>query len=340
MLALVAHGNKKVLLEKVEKPYLNKNNEALIRVKGTGICGSDRIFFNDRMTLDWVKYPVIIGHEFAGIIEKIGNNKDGLKIGDHIVADNYLRCGRCIYCKTGRYFLCENHEELGQTIDGGFTEFCLVPIMNLVKIPEDMDFKYAAVIENVATALRSCRRANITFGHKVVVIGAGPLGVLIALISQAMGADVILISRGKRLKRIKQMNFYKVTDSSIHDWKTMILKDTNNRGVDTVFEASGSIEPVLQASQIICKTGKLFLLGLTGGKLGKIDLDKIVLNEIEIIGSISGMGYFEEAIKLIKNKFIDLDKIVTHTFSLQEVLKAFKYESERVDGAIKIVILQ
>ena len=155
-----------------------------------------------------------------------------------------------------------------------------------------------------------------------------------------MGADVTIVSRGVRLTRIEQLNFCKVINSTNQDWESTILKDTNNSGVGTVFEASGSTEPILQASQIISKTGKLFLLGVTGGKIGKIALDKIVLNEIEIIGSVSGMGYFEEAIKLVENKIINLDQIITHTFSLSKVLKAFKYESERVEGAIKIVILQ
>lgn len=340
MIALVAFGNKKVSLEEVEKPCLTNNNQALIKVKGSGICGSDHIFFDDKVTLDWVKYPVIVGHEFAGIIEKIGDDKKGLEVGDHVVIDNYLRCGKCIYCKTGRYFLCDYHAELGQTINGGFAEYCVVPITNLVKIPSNMDFKHAAIIENVATALRACRRANIRFGQKVVIIGAGTLGVLIGLISKTMGADVTIVSRGARLTRIEQLNFCKVINSTNQDWKSIILKDTDNAGAEVVFEASGSIEPLLKASQIINKTGKLFLLGVTGGKIGSIALDKIVLNEIEIIGSVSGMGYFEEAVKLVENKIINLDQIISHTFNLAEVLEAFRYESERIEGAIKIVILQ
>ena len=340
MQALVAYGDKKLLLEEVKKPCLTDKDQAIIKVKGTGICGSDHMFFYDKIALDWVKYPVIIGHEFAGIIEEINENKYGLKPGDHAVVDNYLRCGKCEYCKTGRYFLCDYHSELGQTIDGGFAEYCKVPITNLVKIPDNMDFKYAAIIENVATALRACRRADIRYGQKVVVIGAGPLGILIGLISKAMGAAVTIVSRGIRLSRIELMNFYKVIDSNNQDWKSILLEDTDNSGVNTVFEVSGSNETILPASQVICKTGKLFLLGIAGSKAGSIDLDKIVLNEIEIVGSVSGMGYFEEAINLLENKIINLDQIITHTFSLKEVLKAFKYESERIEGAIKIVILQ
>ena len=341
MKALVAYGNKKVCLEEVKDPEINNDDQVILKVKGSGICGSDHIFFDDKTVLDWVRYPVIIGHEFAGIVEKVGKNVKDLKVGDHVVVDNYLRCGKCWYCKVGKYFLCDNHAELGFTINGGFAEYSVVPQTNLVKIPKNFNFKYAAIIENVATALRTCRKVNIKFGDQVVVIGAGPLGALIALVSKAMGAEVIVVSRGgARLKRIKKMGFYKVISSVEQDWESLILKDTDYKGVNIVFEASGSSEPILRATRIVKKAGKLILLGVTGGQIANIDLDRIVLGEIEIIGSISGMGFFEEAIKMIENKIINLENVITHTLSLDEILKAFKYERDRTEGAIKIVILQ
>ena len=341
MLALVAHGKNIVTLEQVSKPNLIREDQALIKVKGTGICGSDDIFFSDKTTEECVNYPVIIGHEFTGIIEQIKDDRYYLKPGDHVVVDNYLRCGKCEYCKSGKYYLCDYHAEIGLTMNGGFAEYCLVPVTNLVKIPINMDFKNAAIIENVATALRTCRRADIRYGYKVIILGGGPLGLLIGLISKALGAEVTVISRGEaRLKRISQMNFDKTLNSTNQDWKSMIVKDTKKCGVDVVFDTTGSNETILSATEIINKTGKLFLLGITGGKIGNIDLDKIVLNEIEIVGSVSGMGYFEETVRLIENKVIDLNPLVTHTFSLKEVLKAFKYANERIEGAIKVVVLQ
>ena len=341
MEALVAYGNKKVKLVKIKNPDINNEEQVLLKVKGSGICGSDHIFFDSKTTLEWVRYPVIIGHEFAGTIEKVGKNVRDLQIGDHVVVDNYLRCGKCWYCKIGKYFLCDYHAELGQTIDGGFAEYCVVPQTNIVKIPKEIDFKYAAIIENIATALRTCRRVGIKFGNSIVVIGAGPLGTLIAKISNAMGAKVTVVSRGEaRLNRIEKMGFHRVINSSKQDWKSLILENTSHKGVDIVFETSGSVETTLIASQIIRKAGKLVLLSITGGGKANIDLDRVVLGEIEIIGSVSGMGYFEEAIRMLEDRIIDLGDFITHTFGLNDILKAFKYERERIEGAIKIVILQ
>ena len=341
MQAVVCYGNYKVKYEKVKKPEITSNNEVIVKVKGTGICGSDHMLFEGNKNVFFIEYPVIPGHEFAGVIEELGKDVKKFKIGDHIVVDNYLRCGKCSYCINGDYFQCDYHKELGFTYNGGFAEFCLVPDTNLIKIPMEMDFKYAAIIENIATAIRACKKGKLRFGDKVVVIGHGPLGILIALISKYLGCEVMVVGRSQaRLERVMDMGFYKVINSSTNNWEKEVLNDTNGKGADTIFEVSGSIEPVLEATRVVKRKGTLTLLGVTGGKIAEIDLDRVVLSEINIVGSISGQGTFSEAIKLVPKIEKELEKFITHTFKLSDVFTAIKYEKERIDGAIKVVVLQ
>lgn len=341
MKALVAIKKNDVRFTEIDKPKIYKSEEVLIKIKGSGICGSDSIFFNDKEDFSWVRYPVVIGHEFAGVVEEVGKDVVKIKEGDHVVVENYIRCGRCWYCKTGKYFLCDNHGEYGFTQNGGFSEYCTINQNNLIKIPKNIDFKYSGIIENIATALRACRKTKLKFGSKVLVFGAGPLGTLIALISKSLGAEVVVVSTGEaRLKRLRQMDLYEVLNVRKIDIKSWVIDNTNGKGIDIIFDTSGSSEPILYSSQIIKKAGKIIIMGITGRKLCEIDYDNLVLKEVEIIGSVSGMGYFEEAVKTIQKNIIDLDMLITHSFKLCDIFTAFKYESERIEGAIKVVILQ
>ena len=136
------------------------------------------------------------------------------------------------------------------------------------------------------------------------------------------------------------MGFHKLLSSNDINWVEEILSDTSGKGADTVFEVSGSNKTIPDAVKIVKKKGSLVLLGVTGGKTGQIDLDKIVLEEIRISGSISGQGAFKEAIKLVGKISEDLDKLITHTFQLKDIFTAVKYEQERIEATLKVVILQ
>ena len=341
MKALVSYGNGRINLEDFKEPEIKKDNEVIIKVKGTGICGSDHMLLEGKKNVFFIKYPVIPGHEFAGIVSQIGKSVANVKVGDHVVVDNYIRCGKCRYCLSGDYFQCDFHTELGFTFNGGFAEYCLVPDTNLIKIPNNMDFKYAAITENIATAIRACRKAKLRFGDKLVVIGPGPLGVLIAIVSKFLGCEVTIVGINQsRLNRIEKIGFYKVINSTKSDWVKEVLNDTGGRGADAIFEVSGSTEPILAATRAIRKKGILVLLGVTGGKTSSIDVDNIVLGEIEIIGSISGQGVFREAIKLTEKIKDDLDAFITHVFEFKDIFTAIKYETERKEGAIKVVVIQ
>lgn len=338
MKAVVCYGNHVVKFEEIPMPKV-KPGHVLIKVKATGICGTDHAIFAGHGP-DWTKYPVVPGHEYTGVVEEVGEGVADIKVNDRVVVDNYLRCGKCWYCKNGHYFLCDHHAEVGMTINGGFAEYSLIPETNLVKIPETLSVVDAVLTEPVATALRACRSAGIRFGDKVVVLGCGPLGVLIAQIGVLMGGRVILVGRGERLKMFKRISLETVIDSSSGDWVEQVKYQVGKAGADVVFEVTGSEKLIYASIELLKKMGRLILMGVTWGKKGEISPDTIVLKEIQILGKVSGMGFFEEAIGLLAEKKIDPALNLTHKFPLDKYQDAIRYEEERIEGAIKVVVTQ
>ena len=338
MKAVVCYGNHVLKFEEIQRPEV-KPGHVLIKVKAAGICGTDHAIFAGHGPA-WTKYPVVPGHEYSGVVDEIGEGVTGIKVNDAVVVDNYLRCGKCWYCKNGYYFLCDHHAEVGMTINGGFAEYSLIPETNLVKIPETLSVVDAVLTEPAATALRACRSAGIRFGDKVVVLGCGPLGILISQISILMGGRVTLVGRGERLKRVKEIPLEVVIDSSAGDWAAQVKKQVGRAGADVVFEVTGSEKLIYASIELLKKMGRLILMGVTWGKKAEISLDTVVLKEIQILGKVSGMGFFEEAIGLLAEKRINPALNLTHKFSLDEYREAIRYEKERIEGAIKVAIVQ
>ena len=242
---------------------------------------------------------MVPGHEISGEVEDVASDVDIVKVGANVVVDNYLRCGHCWYCKNGHYFLCEHHAEVGMTINGGFAEYCLVPQTNLVPIPENVSVVDAVLTEPLANALRACRSARINLDNTVVVLGCGSLAALVALVSKLMGAKVIIIGRGNRLERIRKMCFNVIIDSSKQDWVTEVFEATNQEGADVMFDITGSSKLICPAIGLLKKKGRFILMGISRDN-AEIPVFDIVLKEIELLGKVSGMGYFEEAINLIE----------------------------------------
>jgi len=336
--AVVWYGSNRLVLEDVPKPVL-KPGHVLVKVKACGVCGTDQAIFAGNGP-PWTRYPIVPGHELSGVIEDIGSDVDDFHVGDAVAVDNYLRCGTCWYCKNGHYFLCDHHSEIGMTINGGLGEYALVPKTNVVGIPSTLSVVDAVLTEPVATALRACRSAGIRFENKVVVLGCGPLGVLIAQIAKLMGGAVILVGRGKRLQRIRGMNVGVTIDSSAEDWAARVNDEARGGGVDVIFDVTGSEKLLYSSVGLLKRLGRLVLLGVTWGKTGEVPMDTIVLNEIRILGKVSGMGYFEEAIQLLATKKIDPALVITHKFPLERFQEAIRYDEERVDGAIKVAVVQ
>ncbi len=339
MRAVVCYGKDELKLEEIPKPIIQEPDEVLIEVKAVGICGSDFALFSGNGP-SWSRYPVVPGHEISGVVIDKGPEADKFCVGDAVVIDNYLRCGKCYYCKKGDYFHCEHYREIGFTVNGGLAEFCLIPKTNLFLVPEGLDVKDAVLAEPTATAIRACRKADVRSTDTIVVLGCGPLGVLLVAVAKSMGAArVILAGRGERLKRAQKIGADIAIDTSEQNWPERVLEENNGAQVDFVLEATGSTEIINPAIEIAKAGGTVVLLGITWGRPVSFSVDKMVMKEVSLISSVAGVGCFEEALILLKRGKVNPFEIITHTFPLEEFKKALKYERKRIEGAIKVRIV-
>jgi len=230
----------------VKKPKPG-SNEVLIEVRATGICGTDLHFYHWD---DFAKkrnpgFPKVLGHEFGGIVVKVGEGVKTLKVGDRVAGEPHIPCGNCYYCKVGKAHICENLKIYGvDTLCGSFTKYTILPESTAVKIPEDIDFETAALFEPFGVALHAIDEANIRPGDVVVVLGCGPIGLYIQQLAKLSGASKVIgveVSKYRLELAMKIGVADELIDASSTDPVKQILKITNGRGANVVIEASGSV---------------------------------------------------------------------------------------------------
>ncbi len=338
MKALLSSGDRRLSLSDIPLPRATPGN-LVIRVAATGICGTDYAII-DGHGPSWVVYPVVPGHELAGTVVEVGAGVEGFALGDRLIVDNYLRCNSCRFCKTGKYFLCKKHTEVGMTINGGMAEYCRFPATNAVRIPEHLAMDMAALAEPVATAIRACRATPLASDSTIAVFGCGPLGFLILKIAKLMGAcRTGMVGRGNRLANAAAEGADFVVDVSDARWPDLVRQYVGSDGVNVIYEASGSESVLIEGCRLIAKGGAIVQLGVSWGKPAPILPDELVLKEAAIIGRVSGMGAFEEALTLLASGRLNVAGFLRHQFPVDQYEEAFRVDRTREGGALKVLFL-
>ncbi len=343
MRGLLTNGNGDLALVEMDRPKI-QHGMVLLRVAYVSICGTDFSII-DGQAPPWASYPVVLGHEFSGTVEEVGETVTNVDIGDDVVVDNYVTCNGCFYCKKGDYFFCDHRREPGFTMSGGFADYCLLPSTNVVKIPEGVSLKSAVLTEPAGNCLKACRMGNIGIGEVVLILGCGPLGALSGMICKSMGARVIVLGRGERFRRFDSMGFELLIDTDRENWIEIIRERYGNyhkywgwKAVDALIDTTQTGDLVSDSIKLLKPKGRAILLGLKMDQSIRIPRDDVVLKDIHIIGSTSGMGYFYETLQLIRDGHVDAEKVITHTFPLAEAVSAFEFLKERREGPLKVVI--
>lgn len=338
MRAIQIDSPNQIEIAEVEKPLLTPGN-AIIEVKAMGVCGSDVHAYAGKSPN--VTYPIIIGHETAGIVVEIDeNNEYGIKRGDKIVLDPYMYCGECYPCSQGRTNCCESLKCLGVQTTGSMSEFFLHPIKQLVKVPQDMDWESLAVAEPLVIALHAIHRCELKKGEHIAVIGAGAIGMLIGMAAKAYGGIPIMVDVvDERLMMAKDFGIDLTVNPMKSNAVEEIRKITNGRMAECVVEASGSPVGVRNTLDYAAATGRI---ALTGWPNKEIELPTAIITrrELQIRGSRTGVGSeFKESIDLIYSGKVDAKKIISKVTTFNELPNAIKHLHESPGEWLKVVAL-
>lgn len=322
--------------------------EVLCRIGGVAICGSDPEIIHGGLAGVWPpSYPFIAGHEWAGTVVAKGPGVHGLEIGDRVAGEAHKGCGYCQNCLEGRYTLCLNygkpetgHRHYGFTVNGAYAQYNTYHIKSLTRLPDNVSFREAAMCDTAGVALHGLELAGVIPGSTVAVIGPGPIGMMGMKLAKAMGAGrVIVVGRMPRLEAAGKLGADHLVDFSNCDPVAAVRRLTGDLGVDLVLECSGARGTIVQALEMCRKGGKVVMLGVAkDGVTEAVPLKYTTHNELTLLGSRANPNVGRKVVSMIAGKTIEVTDMVTHTFSLEEIGKAFETFEGRLDGAMKVVI--
>jgi len=311
-----------------EVPQPQKPNEALIKIRKAGICSTDL-----ELVKGYYPYTGVLGHEFVGEVISIplpegapfGDDKGaGVRVGDRVVGEINVVCNQCEQCLNGRPTHCESRTVLGiVNRDGVFAEYTTLPIANLHKVPASVPDEMAVFTEPLAAALEIQEQIQIKPTDRVLLIGAGRLGQLIAQTLSLTGCDLRVVARHKHQQDLlKARGIRIISEDEIKHWRW-----------DVVVEATGSPSGFSLARQAIRPRGTLVLKSTYKGEMN-VNFSSIVVDEINIVGS--RCGPFEPALRLMESKLVDPTVLIDSEFTLGESLKAFEHAAET--GVLKVLV--
>jgi len=338
MKALVkSRAERGLWLENVPEPEPGIN-DVKIRVLATGICGTDlHIYDWNEWAQGVIKVPLVIGHEFCGEIVEVGSNVADLHPGDLVSGEGHVVCGRCRNCLAGRRHLCAHTEGVGVNRPGAFAEFVVLPMMNVWKHTRPIPREIAAIFDPFGNAVHTALSFPV-LGEDVLVTGAGPIGIMAAVVAKFSGARHVVITdvNPYRLQLAEKSGILNTVDS-----RTTRLKEVQNRlgmreGFDVGLEMSGSPEAFHEMLDNMCHGGKIAMLGLPAGEIA-IDWSQVIFNMLTIKG-IYGREMFETWYKMtvMLESGLDISPVITHRFCWRDFEKGF--EAMRTGRAGKVIL--
>jgi L-iditol 2-dehydrogenase len=340
-LAAVLYGPEDMRIEQVDVPSIGPN-DALIQMKACALCGSDLSGYLGKHGR--VVYPRILGHEFSGVIAKLGQKVTGFSEGQRVCCDPDIRCGTCDLCRQGRGNLCVTLKTQGFDIDGAYSEYVKVHQDNLYPIPDNTSFEDTSLVQTLGVAYSAVkRRGEVLFNDYLLIIGCGPIGLSSLLFAKAAGAYVIITDTvGYRLEMAKELGADEVINAENADIVESVLRLTQGKGVDKVIEAVGGQQDVTlrQCTQAVKRGGLVVLVGTFAGNKATLRATEFKDRELEMRGSRAYIGWyaFPEIIQLIASGKINVSRMITHRLKLAEAEKGLKLMQDKQEKVMKVVI--
>ncbi len=314
--------------------------EVLVRVEAVGICGSDLELVRGTREPAFCRYPVVPGHEWAGVVATASPAHAHLPEGARVVVEGHHYCGACGACRAGRTHLCANYDEYGFTRDGGYREY-VAARADLCHPIGGVDTSIAALAEPTACALHAVERSQITQGDRVAVVGAGPIGLLVAACAAARGPARLIVAdvRDSTLHVARALG---ATDTVCAPAASLAeaITDALGGAADVVIEAAGHPLAQAAAADALTRGGRLTILGIAGkGRTVPFNFDGLVFRDARVEAVFAyPSSVFARAVRLIDERIIDPSPLVTHRFPLSRAAHALELLEARRESAIKVLL--
>ena len=312
------------------------DDEAIVEVRSSSICGSDLHIFKGKHPA--VKLPVTIGHEFSGVIIKIGKDSNGFKVGDRVVLEPIINCGRCEACISGNYGLCENASFSYRVGDGAMADFVVCRTAHLFKLDDSMSYDIGALIEPLAVANRAVKRSGTGYNDSVLIFGAGTIGLFITAILSYKGIkDITVVDySATRLEAAVSLGALHTINLSESDMEKSIA-DINPKGFDVAFEVVGKQVTFNNALKNLKVDGTLVQVGIYEDPIISFDASILVNRQVKIVGTQGYNNDFEEVIEMASK--LNLEQLITHVYPLSMLQEALECNlNSSKTGAIKVLI--
>jgi L-iditol 2-dehydrogenase/galactitol-1-phosphate 5-dehydrogenase len=340
MKALVLENKQTLVIKEINRPSISEN-EVLVRVSYCGVCGSDLArYFEGKVH----SFPLVLGHEFSGVVENVGENVHSVKIGDRVAVAPLVPCGKCHFCQSGKPAHCDQYSFVGSRQSGAMAEYVSVPEQNLLVIPKEVSTKEAALLEPLTVAVHGIERVSFHAGSEVVVFGAGTIGIMTLLALKARGAGNITVVdiNDEKLAIASELGATFTINSLKVDLNEYF---TNHTKPEVVFETAGVPQTQVQSIEIVEKLGKVVYIGTATNDVifpPKV-FERILRGEIEITGSWMSYsapfpGYeWKAALQYLKDGVIDVKPLINEIYELEHKEIPFNKMRDSENHSIKFL---
>jgi 2-desacetyl-2-hydroxyethyl bacteriochlorophyllide A dehydrogenase len=342
MKAIVIESPNEIGLRDVEKPSFGRH-DVLIKSAKAGLCRTDLELLKGEVPDQWVRYPLIPGHEWSGTVTEVGADVTELAVGDRVVSEGMIPCNRCRRCKEGATNLCENYDQLGFTRGGGCGEYVVAPRHVVQRLPKEVSFESAVLVEPAACVLHVISRVQPLPGEAMGVVGIGTLGSIAVQILRLFGPRALIAYgiRAEELDLARKMgatHTVNVTEQDAEEATHKIL----GSGIDVVVETAGSPEAVKTALGSVRNGGRVGLLGIAGETARlEIPSDHFVAKDATVVGAFSyTTSIWSKVLSLVNNGLVNFDPIVTHRFATQDFSKAYELMDNRGTEVVAKIVLE
>jgi 2-desacetyl-2-hydroxyethyl bacteriochlorophyllide A dehydrogenase len=303
-------------------------NEVLIKVMASGICGTDIHILEGGFVAD---YPVIPGHEFAGIVEQVGTAVSRIQTGDHVAVEPNIACDNCSYCLNNQQNFCENWQAIGVTLPGGMAEYVVAP-ENAVFPIGDLEFEEGAFVEPLSCVLHGVQKARLRLADHVVIMGAGPIGNLLFQTVKVQGARSVTVVEPDpaRADFAKEAGADQICSS---------LDDLPGEAFEVVIDATGVIPVMMRTPEFARKGGTILLFGVPPKTKVEFEAFTLFIKGLTILTSFTSVRNSIQAIELLKNRHINVKRLVSHRLPLAEFEQGVNLIKNKRENVKKILII-